>query len=392
MARRLVLGLRPRTLLVGAGLILAVWMMFRFATSDSTHFDQAKPQHARSPRRIAAVLPDSASDGTGIKRRAQPVTPAWDAQPRGGQAERISTSSDPLSIYLAQAVYPPSSRPLRLAHRDLIDWNRRHERPRPSLHDPAIEVLFSADRYWLIGEQPLRSFLRVTQGGRPLAVQIHEAWARFGSDPPLPLEYTRDVDGYANVLRLAQLDLAARASVLRLSVVFGTAHWRQAAALRFVVNPTAGLPARFSGDFDDRIEEGSLRIDVGIGVRRAGHYLVDCNLYGAHGEPVAWSRFKGRLELGDTQLPLRFFGKVIRDAEVAGPWSIGQLRGGRYVEGAAADMQMMAPFSGSYQTTVQHLSKLSDLPWQSPQKAAKIAKLEQLLASPLAPSIAAARP
>ncbi len=359
---------------LGAAL-LVVSLLFSAAVSEPIRTVQAGPQPLE--RRSARITHQPPPART-VDELAHDVPAA--------------SAPDPLSVYLAHAIYPPSSRPLSYAHRDLIDYNRRHERPRPSRHDPSIEVLYSADRYWLVGEQPLRSWLRVTRAGRPLAVQIHEAWAQLGSDTLLPLEYTRAVDGYANVLRLAQLDLGTRASVLRLSIVFGTAHWRETAALRFVVSPTAGLPARFTGEFDDRIVQGSLHVDVGIAVERAGHFVIDCNLYGPDGQPIAWSRFKGRLERDDSQLSLRFFGKVIRDAGVEGPWSIGQLRGGRYVEGAAADMQMMKPFAGRYQTTAQQLSELSDLPWRSAHKTAKLAKLEQLLATPHAPSVAAATP
>jgi hypothetical protein len=152
------------------------------------------------------------------------------------------------------------------------------------------------------------------------------------------------------------------------------------------------VPARFTGAFSDRVENGSLVVEAGIQVERPGRYLIDCNLYDADDRPVAWTRYKGELEAGAATAPLEFFGKVVVDAGARPPFRIGELRGSLYAPGEDPDLVSMRPFEGGYVTANHAGGELLATAWDSPEKRAKIAALERAAATPGAPRIVQAMP
>jgi hypothetical protein len=141
--------------------------------------------------------------------------------------------------------------------------------------------------------------------------------------------------------------------------------------------PARGIPARFTGAFRDAIEAGSLVIHAGVAVDTPGHYVIDCNLFDAADQPVAWSRFKGELAAGVHDADLVFFGKVILDGHARGPFHIGQLRGARFAPGLDPDLEQMPPFTGSYTTAAYPPDVFSDAEYDSPGKQKMIELLGQ---------------
>jgi len=105
--------------------------------------------------------------------------------------------------------------------------------------------------------------------------------------------------------------------------------------------------------------------------------MIDCNLFDAADQPVAWSRFKGELAAGVHDADLVFFGKVIVDARARGPFHIGQLRGARFVPGLDPDLEQMPPFPGSYATRPYATDAFSGAEYDSPQKQKMIELLGQ---------------
>ena len=103
-------------------------------------------------------------------------------------------------------------------------------------------------------------------------------------------------------------------------------------------------PARFTGQFDDDVVHGSLRVRVGIQVRQAGRYIVDANLYDRKEQPLAWTRRKVKLDEGKSMVELQFFGKVLRDTAAEGPYYVRQVRGMLVQAGEHLDTVYMKPF------------------------------------------------
>jgi hypothetical protein len=279
---------------------------------------------------------------------------------------------DPLTAYRKANVYPPTSRPLSKDQLDLLKPNQRHEAVRAADHGDGVTYLFTADRYFVIGDESLTATLDVRRNGKPIPVTIMQAYAAV-LDPvtrneyPIPLSFTPSGSILASTFVPAKLDLPRQAAI-GMYVEFDHGAGKQRAHFDFQYTPVKGIPARFTGVFTDTLDAGSLVIHAGVEVMTPGHYVIDCNLFDATDQPVAWSRFKGELAAGIHDPGLLFFGKVIIDGNAHGPFHIGQLRGARYAPGLDPDLEQMPPYTGSYMTRPYPTDAFSDAEYDSPEK------------------------
>ena len=304
-----------------------------------------------------------------------PVSPYPERGPPG-----LSTD-DPLTAYRRANVYPPTSRPLSKDQLDLLQPGQRHEATQPAEHGLGVSYLFTADRYFVIGDQTLTATLDVRKNGAPIAATVTQAFAVV-LDPvthdehPIPLTFAPAGSLLAATFAPAGLGLARQAAIA-VHVEFDHAAGHERAHLDFQYTPERGIPARFTGAFGDAIDAGSLVIHAGVEVTAPGRYVIDANLFDAADQPVAWSRFKGELAAGTHAADLVFFGKVIVDAGAHGPFHIGQLRGARFAPGLDPDLEQMVAFAGSYTTRPYPTDAFSDAEYDSAEKQRMI----QLLGS-----------
>ncbi|MCB9549321.1 MAG: hypothetical protein H6706_26255 [Myxococcales bacterium] len=280
---------------------------------------------------------------------------------------------DPVAVYRDQSRYPPTSRPLTRQQQHRVEWNRRYEAPRPLPGRPGAQWILTADRYWIIGDAPLVIELRAWDEAGPVSLPVERATVQVG-EVQRTLRFQPDSEGLrAEIWPEGFGTGAVRAVVVQVAVA--TVEGPAEARLQAVHVRRDAVPARFTGAFQDAVDGGSLRIDVGVDVARAGRYLIDCNLYDDAGEPVAWARFKGSLPEGPGTVPLRFFGKVLVDGGRPGPWRIGELRGARHEPGAFPDLAPMEPFTAPWSTGPWPLEAFSDAPWEAPARTARLAAL-----------------
>jgi hypothetical protein len=81
--------------------------------------------------------------------------------------------------------------------------------------------------------------------------------------------------------------------------------------------------AKLNGKYSDAASGGGMVIDVGVTAEKAGHYRVIGSLYAADGErAIAFATAQADLGVGDGTLPLQFFGKVLRDSGIDGPYEL----------------------------------------------------------------------
>jgi hypothetical protein len=335
---------------------------------------------------VAPAQPHVAAIARGVATpSAQPV--ALGLAHVSGYADRAETglsTDDPLTAYRRANVYPPTSHPLTRDHDDLLHPNRRHETERPMDDDADTKFLFTADRYFVIGDETLAAKLEVNKFGVPVPVQITAAYAVV-LDPSrpnavaeqLPIAFTGAGAAWSSVFTPTMLGQLQRQTTIGMYVEFETATARQHAHFDFQYTPAGGIPARFTGVFHDEVVGGSLVVHAGVNVARAGRYLIDCNIYDDNGEPVGWSRFKGELAAGDATADLSFFGKVITDANASGPFHIGELRGARFDPGNEPDLEQMPSFTGTYATDAYPTTAFSTADYDSPQKQQMIQLLSQ---------------
>ncbi|MAQ18500.1 MAG: hypothetical protein CMN30_27335 [Sandaracinus sp.] len=365
---------------VGVGGVLLWWVLGDTGTPDTELVEDVTFG-------VGAIPEGSARDGEDSVGGRVP-----DMGPGAAPRERPEQLSG-LEVYLRESVYPPTSRPLtHESHSDIIDWNLRAEYARPTQSDPTVTFLYSADRYFVIGsEQPVESFLDVRRGGTALRPRIVRATAEVRADrgPPLatapqPIElaYTWNGERMEHSLDPAAFGPIERTVRIRMDIQFGfEGGGTQRDHINFTYTPTTAQPARFTGAFREEVEEGSLVLYAGVEVVQAGWYNIDCNLWDAEDEPVAWSRYKGGLEPTDTEVRLPFFGKVLRDSGSTPPWHIGELRGARYLEESSPGEQMMVPFDGTYTTRAYELETFSEEPYDDPRRDLIVEALREEAAS-----------
>lgn len=283
---------------------------------------------------------------------------------------------DPVQAYERYAVYPPNSRPLDARQSDLIDWNRRHESPRPDPDDPETTILFTADRYHVVSDQTLSPVLDVRRGDAPAPVQVLDGRVELPDGRVVPLALEPRDGLHVGLITPAELGLTSAARI-RVQATFDAGSGPRTARFFASYTPDAAVPARFGAPLGDRVVDGSLEVAVEVHVERPGLYLFDANLYAA-GEPVAWTRQKPHLEPGTHRLTLRFFGKVLADRGSDGPYSVEQLRGALAAPGQTPPTVQMAPYDGAITTAAYGAGDFSPAEWDDPRKRDRIARLKRL--------------
>lgn len=327
------------------------------------------PLQAASARVVPA--PSPAPGGSPGAARIAPLPPP-PVTPYPAHGPTGLATDDPLTAYRKANIYPPTSRPLSKDQVDLLRPNQRHETERPADHGLGVSYLFTADRYFVIADETLTATLDVRRNGKPIPVTITQAYANVldpvtHAEHPIPLAFAPSGAILATTFVPAKLALARQAAI-GMYVEFDHGSGKQRAHFDFQYTPAGGIPARFTGVFHDVIDAGSLVIHAGVDVTTPGHYVIDCNLFDAADQPVAWSRFKGELAAGTHDADLLFFGKVILDANAHGPFHIGQLRGARFAPGRDPDLEQMPSFTGSFTTQPYPTDVFSDAEYDSADK------------------------
>lgn len=386
---------RRLALLTLLGSVVAL-LLLGFATSSLKRDREGSSAVVTTPHPVARRLSKGQSTDAersvtagahGARARATTDTPA-----------RMRPST-PLDDYLSSAMYPPSSRPIAAGDRSLIDYAERHERPRPAEGAGEFELLFTADRAWLsAAEQHLLVVLAAWERGKPARVEdatvtlsakgLEPRIVALESEASWPPAHRATLDALRARFGRSGPMLAASVSVSELGLETPTTLRLDAEVelggatvsrhLLVPFTPEASTPARFTGRFDDDVEGGSLLVRAEVEVQFPGYYLIDANLHEVEGRPLAWTRWKGELSVGRTFVPLRFFGKVLRDSDARAPFEVSELRGALHLRGQEPHLARMPTFEGRYRTRDYSVEQFSDKPWESPKKQAVAAKLAEL--------------
>ncbi len=170
----------------------------------------------------------------------------------------------------------------------------------------------------------------------------------------------------------------------------------------FFSSPVA--PAQFTGLFREELRDGSLMIAAEVEVQQAGTYTIEGNLLTAGGdeagEPVAFARAEAKLKTGRHFVELEYFGKVLHDRNLNGPYLLVGLRGSlntaviqpemlakspeevaRFLKTVRDDRPKRAviPYHAkSYKTAKYRASSFSGAVYSSAQKEQRLAQLRAL--------------
>ena len=285
---------------------------------------------------------------------------------------------EPVRRYLEATVYPPGTGRLTPDHTDLLQPNQRYEDFRKVLDtystnpDEVVSVRLTTDHYFYTGDDVVRLDLRVRRGQtriEPLSVEARAAREGRGgaSGEAIPVRFHREDEAHVATLDTARFADHHGPIVVEADIEYapGAIHHE---TLRFFFTPPGRIPARFTGEVEDRLQNGTLVVRVGLEVETPGFYRLDANLYDRLGRPLGYASFKGDLERGLRRVPIEFFGRLLRDAGASGPFSVGEVRGYRFLEGAHPDRERIPDLPGRFPTAAYALGDFSPAEYTSAHK------------------------
>lgn len=338
--------------------------------------------------------------------------------PTGELAELAKKSDVPFANVLVDfrewAQYPPDSRPLSASDVDQI----RHEKielplmPMPIIEEgkpkePVHSCVLQAESHTVYEDQTHETQLRcqnLSNGKFVLAdvraTKLTRTTGVMTFASPLPDIVKNDARSPISVsffFRPRQSDWGDMELTVDFSLPDEKASHLHQLKTHFFSSPQA--PAKFTGKFQERLEQGSLVIAAEVQVRLAGSYRIEANLLADNGDAVAHSRNDVRLSGGTQWVDLLFFGKIFRDRRIPGPYRLAGLRGQQMnlpinpddlnlppeqVEKILASTQQtepikrgIVPWLGEFRTERYQLSQFSDAEYDSEFKRERIAELQK---------------
>lgn len=327
----------------------------------------------------------------------------------GGFATSTASWKEELEHYQAWAKYPPFSRPLREDMRDLLQPYRAVTPPTGVLKDGKptdITCGLTLKALVTVGEDEqtvaIECFRKHDEKRIRLPLQIE----RIGISelktgrrmlPPVYIGDTGehgDTRGkdlvYTALIRPRKVDWGQMLIGIKLRVE-GIQH-----SLTTTWFSTPHTVAEFRPVISESREEGHLVVQAPVLVAKAGHFEFHANLqqYGGERRMVARSTWSGHLERGSHVVRFTFWGKVLRDSGVDGPYTVRNIRGRRInlpiapgaipkeipksIDHSQPEFEYMRD-AADYTTREYAAAEFSDREWVSDQKDNRIAFLKRMI-------------
>ncbi len=263
-----------------------------------------------------------------------PALPAATPAPAGSAAPTLDTLPPDALVasaaaeYRRRARYPRSSQPLDDGPDPLVrdrEVSRITERGQ-SGEDPALTVYPRATGF----EDPEPAVLHayLTNGGTRIRARAIRGTVTTEDLQPIgEIEYRDDGtggDAVANdrvytAVFLPDVPALSRSFLVRVVATTRRGDERRAATSFLYSRPHAHL----TGNYRDAVVNGNLEVGVEVDVTTAGRFHVEATLYAADGtKKVAWAQAARALEPGRQWLPLQFYGLILRERGVGGPYTL----------------------------------------------------------------------
>lgn len=216
--------------------------------------------------------------------------------------------------------------------------------------------------------QPLVITRAVAQGitfsGARQTPQVSIPFADDGSgSDPVPND-----GAYAGVLAPAQSGLAGFNGTIRTQVSYNVNGKNGMVVFDVIYTPE--LPAIWTGQVREAVENGSLVFILPVEVRMPGRYVISGRVDDARGQPFALLTFNDLLGPGPGVVKLTMFGKLMRDQAAALPLTLRDVDGYLLKENTDPDRALMPRLEGKVLTSKNHpLKGFSDAEWQSEERS-----------------------
>lgn len=290
--------------------------------------------------------------------------------------------------YLESTKYPIASRPVS-EHPDQVYPNQPVVETNPMRNagerggDPKVLVQTSQSRVFMVaGEAVAFSLRALDPQGATLPLVVTRAIAgglTFGASRPAPqlsLPFADDGGGadpvagdghFSAVLAPAQTALAQFNGTIRTEVRY-TVNGRPGVVL-FDVIYSPEVPAVWTGQVREAIDDGSLAYFLKADVRQAGRYIVTGRVDDANGKPFALATFNDVLRAGPNEIKLSVFGRLLHDKAPAMPLTLRDVEGYLLKENTDPDRALMPRLEGKVVAGKPHpLKSFSDAEWQGEER------------------------
>jgi len=298
-----------------------------------------------------------------------------------------------LQLYRDTMVFPPWSRPYDGSTQHLVDWNRAW----------GVGQAFAADK----SRREIRADVTLDKlyaaPGEAMAASLSVSYADTG-DPTDPEALSGRVEWYDTKSESWQLaaDVAFSKSAAGhynasftpsgIPVLRATPH-----EARFIAHLKIGdffkdLPQSFQYAAEpvfavrqlvaERMAAGSLEIVLAVDVSHVAPTLVQAALFDASGKTAiaVYDDYYRPTAVGRAQLTLRFFGKILHDKGINGPYSLRALHGHVKVPSAEPpEVFWSRADSPPILTQAYAASQFSDSAWSSQEKSEKIDQYAQVI-------------
>jgi hypothetical protein len=296
--------------------------------------------------------------------------------------------------YKAGSVYPDWSYPLTPDQGFLLQWNAAVSHDLPVDDAQTIFFRFDAEKGRVFAGEPYLSWAEawtVEHGERTnLPIRFEKASVVITSGPQqgdaFDLVYRDDGTGgdavagdhrYSNRFVPSEHDELSQASSARIEAYVEVGGQRRRFLRDFVWAPRPVLEVVA---VRDRIQDGSLVATLDCEVFEDGLYTAYGNLFAADGTtPLATSKRSYPLKAGRQQVDLVFFGKVLSDQQVDGPYVLKDVHGLRRM-GADEHNNVWWQHGGTHRTRAYAAADFSSAEWDDPEKRERLATFERVIA------------
>jgi len=373
---------RPTKRLIGLGVALALVFALALALWFGRGEQEAAPAVAAS-----AQPPAGRQFFSPVPESGLPV-PSERAERRRQLVEHVQLTDHTYCSYLEGSQYPTDSRPAA-QNPDQLHPNQPVTEVHPMRHEgggnsAGVFLQTSQSRVYLAaGEAAAFSLRAVDAQGATVPIVITRALAQgmtYGGSRPTPqvaLSFVDDGGGadpvagdnaYAGILAPGQTGLAGFHGTIRTEVRY-TAGGRNGFAL-FDVIYTPVLPATWTGQVREAVENGSLSFYLGLDVRQPGRYIVSGRVDDARGNPFALASFNEVLGVGAREVKLTVFGKLMTDERPALPLRLRDVDGYLLRENVDPDRLLLPRLEGQvFASRTQTMKGVSDAEWQSEERS-----------------------
>lgn len=340
----------------------------------------------------------------------------YDGSSGGDISEDGATPAILLEQYEEWAQYPPYSRPMSILNHDLafpfiIENSPDYQLDEKTKDANGYVCLFQPKTWAVVGNKDV---MYVTLECRDKARnkvkisidshQVFREWEgqRYGTvsadvnDNGSDGDQVRGDNVYTFSWKPTKADWGQMSLVA--NITYGPESLKTTVTASFFSSPTSS--AEFSGVFSDTLQDGSLIVRAVVNVFRKGKYHLEANLKDEkNGEYIAYAIYDGDLKSGSNEVEFIFFGKILRDKDLDGPYLATSFRGHRvnlpidpewYNQGEEGlrklqaakttepDRELAYPYKDEYKTKFYKVESFSTAAWDSQDKQERIRQLKSL--------------